>query len=246
MIHSAVLLAAGRGKRQRPFTDGTPKPLLAVDERPTLDYVLCAVKRARIEHVCLVTHHLEEQIIEYVGDGLKWELDVTFAHQNELRGSGDALMSVPSAWKRDEPVMVAATDYILEENVLLELVRAHEGSQADITMSLKEYPVKELMMRSSVDVDPNWRVNRIIEKPLQREIMSPYAASILFVFPHQIWDYLQMTQPSSRGEIELQAAVDRMLQDGFRAYGVLQPVPLEWDPALHSPTGTKPCTREIP
>src|SRR5512135_1824420 len=108
MIRSAVLLAAGRGKRQRPYTDETPKPLLPVRGRATLDYVLTAVKRAGIERVCIVTRHLEERIFEYVGNGSKWGLDVTFAHQNELRGTADALMSVPREWMRAEPVMIVA------------------------------------------------------------------------------------------------------------------------------------------
>src|SRR5215216_2646780 len=58
MIRSAILLAAGRGKRQRPYTDLTPKPLLAINGRATLDYVLMAVSKAGIERVCIVTHHL--------------------------------------------------------------------------------------------------------------------------------------------------------------------------------------------
>ncbi|MBL0346213.1 galactokinase family protein [Candidatus Villigracilis affinis] len=45
VTRSAVLLAAGRGKRQRPYTDVTPKPLLEVNGRPTLDYVLRAVSK---------------------------------------------------------------------------------------------------------------------------------------------------------------------------------------------------------
>jgi MurNAc alpha-1-phosphate uridylyltransferase len=69
MIRSAILLAAGRGKRQRPYTDEIPKPLLPVRGRATLDYVLTAVRRAGIERACLVTRHLEEKIFEFVGDG---------------------------------------------------------------------------------------------------------------------------------------------------------------------------------
>lgn len=95
MIRSAILLAAGRGKRQRPYTDQTPKPLLPVHGRPTLDYVLTAVKRAGIERICIVTNHLENQIFEYMGNGSRWNLQATFAHQRELRGNGDALLSVP-------------------------------------------------------------------------------------------------------------------------------------------------------
>ncbi len=58
--------------------------------------------------------------------------------------------------------------------------------------------------------------------------MSPYAASILFILPPQIWDYLAKVPSSDRGEIEMQPAIDRMIRDGFSAVGVLQPAPAEW------------------
>jgi dTDP-glucose pyrophosphorylase len=229
MIESAVLLAAGRGKRQRPFTDQIPKPLLQANGRATLDYVLTAVLRAGVKQVCIVTNHLEEKIFEFVGDGSKWNLKVTFAHQKELRGSGDALMSVSHQWIRDESVMVLATDYILEENVLLELVKAHEQYGAEITMSLKECLVDELMVRSSVKVDSDWRVKQIIEKPKRDEILSPYAASVIYIFPHEIWNYLPRIKPSVRGEIELPDAVQMMIEDGYKAFGLLQSAPKEWN-----------------
>jgi NDP-sugar pyrophosphorylase family protein len=228
IIRSAILLAAGRGKRQRPYTDTTPKPLLSVRGRATLDYVLTAVTRAGVQRVCIVTHHLEDKIFEYVGDGSKWNLSVTFAHQNELRGNADALLAVPQDWIREEPVVVIATDYILEENVLAELVDAHREHGADITMSLKACPVEELMMRSSVDVDSDWQVKRIIEKPMREEIMSPYAASVLFIFPPSIWEYLPEIQPSPRGEMEMQSAIQMMIDDGYKAFGLLQSAPQEW------------------
>ncbi len=232
MIRSAILLAAGRGKRQRPYTDTTPKPLLPVHGRPSLDYILAAVVRAGIGRVCIVTNHLEEKIFEYIGDGSKWNLQVTFAHQNELRGNGDALMAVPHDWIPHEPVMVVATDYILEENSLQDLVDAHEQQNADITMSLKVCPIEELSARSSVEVDAGWQVKKIIEKPGREEILSPYAASIMFILPPAIWEYLPKIVPSPRGEIELQSAVQRMIEDGYEAYGLLQPAPQEWTPEL--------------
>ena len=175
---------------------------------------------------------MEEKIFAYVGDGSQWDLTASFAHQSSLRGNGDALLSVPQAWIKNEPVVVAATDYLLEENALLELVRAYESNQADIVMSLKECLVDELSARSSVDVDAEWRVKRIIEKPKREEILSPYAASILFILPPQVWEYLAKVAPSERGEIEMQAAIDAMLLDGFKAIGVLQPAPNEWDASL--------------
>ena len=230
MIKSAILLAAGRGKRQRPYTDEIPKPLLPVRGRATLDHVLTAATRSGAERVCIVTHHLEEKIFEFVGDGSKWNIGVTFAHQLQLRGSGDALLSVPRDWIREEPVMLLATDYALRENDLLDLIQAHQKNNADITMSLKQYPVEELVSRSTVNVDSGWRVTRIIEKPAPDEIMSPYAASILFILPQQVWNYLPKIQASPRGEIEIQSAVQMMIEDGFKAFGLLQPAPEEWVP----------------
>jgi dTDP-glucose pyrophosphorylase len=126
--------------------------------------------------------------------------------------------------------MVVATDYIIEQDALLELVESHKRHKADISMSLKECPVEELTARSSVDVDSNWRVRRIIEKPTREEIMSRYAASIMFILPSQIWECLPKVQPSPRGEIEMQSAIQMMIEDGYKAYGLLQPAPQEWSP----------------
>jgi NDP-sugar pyrophosphorylase family protein len=211
MIRSAILLAAGRGQRQRPYTDDTPKPLLPVNGRATLDFVLCAAARAGIARVCIVTNHLEEQIFHFAGDGSRWNLAVTFAHQAHLRGNGDALLSVPRTWLQEEPVMVVATDYILDENALFELANAHETHGTDITMSLKACPIHE---------------------PKREEIMSPYAASILFVCPPALWDYLPRIEPSARGEIEMQSALQMMIEDGWQACGVLQAAPREWSAEL--------------
>jgi UTP-glucose-1-phosphate uridylyltransferase len=36
----AVILAAGRGERLRPLTDGLPKPMLPIGGRPLLEHLL--------------------------------------------------------------------------------------------------------------------------------------------------------------------------------------------------------------
>jgi len=233
----AVLLAAGRGKRLRPFTDQIPKPLLAVDGSNSLDMTLRAADRAGIQRACLVTHHLEAQIHSYVGDGSPWSMQAIFCHQAELRGSGDGLLSVLKTqleWiDRSAPVLVSATDYLLPGNALADLVAAHEAQGCDITVSLKECPPEELSARSSVELDGSGRVQRIVEKPASGEAPSRFTAALIYILPPDIWDVLPSLQPSPRGELELPAAVNLLLESGMTAYGLLQPTPSEWTPEMN-------------
>lgn len=232
----AVLLAAGRGKRQRPFTDVTPKPLLPVYGRPGLDFTLTAAACAGIEHVCLVTHHLEQQIWDYVGDGSAWNLSVEICHQPQLAGSADALRAIWDARKdwipHEAPLLVTATDYLLAENALADLVTAHAESGCEIAVSLKLCPPNELSNRSSAELTPDGRVRRIIEKPAPGQAPGPYTAALIYILPPAIWEYVLRLEPSPRGEFELPTAIDQMLLDGFSAVGLAQPAPAEWSPEM--------------
>jgi MurNAc alpha-1-phosphate uridylyltransferase len=58
----AMVLAAGLGKRMRPLTDTTPKPLLAVAGRTLLDRALDRLADAKVERAVVNVHYLGEQI----------------------------------------------------------------------------------------------------------------------------------------------------------------------------------------
>jgi MurNAc alpha-1-phosphate uridylyltransferase len=57
-----MLLAAGRGERMRPLTDICPKPLLAVQGQPLLQWHLQALARAGVRQTVINTAWLGEQI----------------------------------------------------------------------------------------------------------------------------------------------------------------------------------------
>ena len=230
---TAVLLAAGRGKRQRPYTDTTPKPLLPVNGRPTLDFVLTSAVNAGIKTVCLVTHHLGEQIEDYVGDGSAWGLTAVCCHQPQMLGTAHALQTAVSAFPelfaKERPFLLTATDYIFSPTYLAELVNAYQDSGADMAMSLKQLPEEQILRSSTVRYQENGRITQIIEKPTPDQIMSPYSASLTFVLPGAIVDYLPYMQPSPRGEYEIQHILNQMLDDGLTASGCVQETPEEWD-----------------
>ena len=58
----ALLLAAGRGNRMRPLTDHTPKPLLAVQGRPLIEWPMRALAAQGFAHVLINTGWLGQQL----------------------------------------------------------------------------------------------------------------------------------------------------------------------------------------
>jgi MurNAc alpha-1-phosphate uridylyltransferase len=85
----AIVLAAGRGERMRPLSDGTPKPLLEVHGKPLIAWHLEALAAGGVREVVINTAWLEERIVAAVGDGSRFGLSV--AYSREGRDHGGAL-----------------------------------------------------------------------------------------------------------------------------------------------------------
>jgi len=83
----AMLLAAGRGERMRPLTDTTPKPLLAVQGKPLMQWPLEALARVGCPSTVINTAWLGEQISATFGDefGLQpsWNVHDTLPNQEQ-------------------------------------------------------------------------------------------------------------------------------------------------------------------
>lgn len=63
-LNQAVVLAGGRGERLRPLTDEIPKPLVAVNGAPFLDYLINSVIQGGIKHILILTGYKGEAIIK--------------------------------------------------------------------------------------------------------------------------------------------------------------------------------------
>ena len=75
----AMLLAAGRGKRLRPYTDHTPKPLLPVAGMPLIERHVRALAAAGFKQLVINHAHLGEQIEAHLGDGSAFGLSIEYS-----------------------------------------------------------------------------------------------------------------------------------------------------------------------
>ena len=103
----AIILAAGRGERMRPLTDHTPKPLLVVQGKPLIEWHLEALARAAVTRVVINTAWLEEQIVDTLGDGRRWGLEIVYSMEG--RHFGGALETA-GGLKTALPLLLAGTD----------------------------------------------------------------------------------------------------------------------------------------
>ena len=200
--------------------------MLLWNGRPILDTILVALAQTTVTHVCLITHHLAEQIEAFVGDGAAWGLRIHCLRQEMMDGTATAVQL--AADFIDIPTIIVAADYILPSTYLQALHEAYRQSGNPLAVSLKALPANELGQRSSVRFASDGTVAEIVEKPAAGQAPSQIGASLIYIVPPQIQDYLTELRPSPRGEYEFPTVINQMLRDGFKATGLLQSPPQEW------------------
>lgn len=101
MAMQMVILAGGLGTRLRSVAPDTPKILVPVAGRPFVEHQFALLRRSGIFRVLLCVGHLGDRVEAAVGDGSRWGIQVSYAHENPSRllGTGGALLN---AWPQLE------------------------------------------------------------------------------------------------------------------------------------------------
>ena len=125
----AIIMAAGKGTRLRPHTEATPKPLLAVQGRPILDWIIGALPP--VDRLVVVVNYLAEQIEDYLAGQTRVRNWAT-VRQAEPRGTGDALMACRGKVESDRVMVLNGDDLI---------GRADLAKLAAVPMGILAHPV---------------------------------------------------------------------------------------------------------
>lgn len=113
MIKTAMILAAGRGERLRPYTDDTPKPLLSVGGQSMLVRLLGQLRAAGIEKCVINICYLADQFIEELGDGSDFGLKIMWSPEPTMLGGGGGVVNAASLLG-DEPFVLVSGDIVCD------------------------------------------------------------------------------------------------------------------------------------
>lgn len=90
-INQAVILAGGRGERLRPFTDNSPKPMYPIGGVPFIDRLVCQVRDFGIKRIVLLLGYLADKVVEELGDGSQFGVEITYDITPPEFDTGDRL-----------------------------------------------------------------------------------------------------------------------------------------------------------
>ena len=106
-----VVLVGGRGVRLRPLTNRLPKPMLPIDGRPFLQYVLEFIQSCISIDVLLLVGYLGSKIEAYFADGSDFALNINYSYEQSPLDTAGALKNAERKLQ-DEFVLLYGDTYL--------------------------------------------------------------------------------------------------------------------------------------
>jgi len=202
----ALVLSGGTGTRLRPLTNTTTKQLLLVGNRPILFYIMNIIKEARIKSTGVVVSPMwGERVREALGDGSRWETQITYIVQAKPAGLADAVRTARD-FLVDSPFLMVLGDNIYKISISDYLAK-FQGQKIDALPLLKA--VDKPSHFGIATLTSGGRIAQVQEKPKQPA--SNLALAGMYLFSPVIHEAIESIKPSPRGELEMTDAIQKLI-----------------------------------
>jgi UTP--glucose-1-phosphate uridylyltransferase len=237
-IRKAVIPAAGYGTRFLPATKATPKEMLPIVDKPTIQYIVEEALESGIEDILIISGHGKRAIEDHFDSApaLEHELarkgkqdlldvvrettdvNVHYVRQKYMRGLGDAILCARS-FVGDEPFAVLLGDDVVyhpERSALRQLIDIYEETGGSVLgcqiVSDEQVSSYGIVGGETLENRRLMRVSDMVEKPSLEEAPSRMAVLGRYIIRPEIFSILDETKPGKGGEIQLTDALKVLAQ----------------------------------
>ena len=232
-IRKAVIPAAGFGTRFLPATKATPKEMLPIVDKPTIQYIVEEALASGIEEILIISGHAKRAIEDHFDSAPVLEamledkhkddllamvretadINIHYIRQKHMRGLGDAILCARSFMGGESFAVLLGDDVVYNEGkpALKQLIDVHEsyggsvlGCQLVPDDKVSSYGVVAGEEIAGANL---LKVTDMVEKPEVGEAPSNMAVLGRYIISSSIFDILEKTPPGKGGEIQLTDAL---------------------------------------
>lgn len=239
-IKKAVIPAAGFGTRFLPATKATPKEMLPIVDKPTIQYIVEEALASGIEEILIISGHakraiedhfdsapvLERELEEKGKDDLlaivreTADINVHYIRQKKMRGLGDAILCAKS-FMAGEPFAVLLGDDVVYADAtkgqqpalrqLIDIYDAYGGSVLGCQQVAQEKVSSYgIVAGKEIAGSKLLKVSDMIEKPELSEAPSNIAVLGRYIISPTVFELLEHTAPGKGGEVQLTDALKQL------------------------------------
>lgn len=181
-----VIIAGGKGTRLG--ISEIPKPMVLLNEKPLLEHQILLAKRYGIQDVYILSGHLSHVIIDYFGDGAKWNVKINHIVEQQQLGTAGALKQLEGLLS--ERFMVFYGDTIMDIDLpsFMQFDAEQKNSIGSIVVHPNDHPYDSDLL----EVDENRKVVKFHSKPHESNLFyANLVNAALYIFSPDIFKHIE-------------------------------------------------------
>ncbi|MBI3579095.1 MAG: glucose-1-phosphate thymidylyltransferase [Ignavibacteriales bacterium] len=204
----ALIASGGRGTRLRPITHTQNKHLIPIANKPILYYAIEAAADAGIKEVGIVHNADSLEVPNYVGDGSKWGIKITYIPQETPGGLAQVVQLAENFVGKDNFIFYLGDNMVV--GGIKKFIDEFQKNSYNCLLTLAKVKDPE---RFGVPEVKNGKVVRVEEKP--KSPKSQFAVAGIYVYDYHIFEAVKSLKPSPRGELEISDAHQYLIDKGY-------------------------------
>ena len=186
----AIILASGKGERMMPLTTNTPKPLLKINAKPMIEYIIDLLIYHGVAEIGINLCYLGDQIKKYLVSK-NFGIKIIYVEEKFLTGTAGGVKSVAKILKPKSPFFVISSDMMVNFN-LNNIYKFHQKNKGIATLSCYFRPKDQVKKSGVILFDKKTKqILKFIERPQNdEEIISQWVNSSVYIFNPEILKYI--------------------------------------------------------